>query len=94
MVQGKINKTKSARPVVKNERSAKVTKKVMKEKKKTQKGGGRQILPSSSNKFRAEAELDKQITQAINKSNEQVILLRAFYLLHDNKAFVLSCSRK
>jgi phage pi2 protein 07 len=74
MVQGNVKKSKSARPVVKNERSAKVVQKIMKEKKLTSKGGGRTYLPN--NKFRDEAIMDRQISQAINKSNEQKIAAR------------------
>lgn len=72
MVQGSSKKKSINKPVNKRVNSAKVTKQILKNKKNTPKG--RPVaLPSTNHRFREEAELDRKLTQAINKSNEQKI---------------------
>mmetsp|Transcript_5025 Transcript_5025/g.7679 ORF Transcript_5025/g.7679 Transcript_5025/m.7679 type:complete len:126 (+) Transcript_5025:75-452(+) len=69
MAQGSMKK-RATKPVARSQKSAKITKQILKAKKKTKKGSSVQ-LPNS--KFREEAELDRRLSQAINKSNEQKI---------------------
>jgi thiamine kinase-like enzyme len=75
MVQGTSQKKSINRPVNKKLNSAKVTKKVLKSKKQTPRA--REVaLPGANNRFREEAEMDRKLTQAINKSNEQKVAAR------------------
>lgn len=71
MVQG-LSKKKTINKTNKRLNSAKITKKIIKINKNKPKGRGI-VLPSQSHRFREEAELDRQVTKAINKSNEQKI---------------------
>jgi LysM repeat protein len=72
MVQG-TSKTKALkRPVAKKLNSAKYTKQALKAKKETPRARSA-ALPGMNNRFREEAELDRRLTQAINKSNEQKV---------------------
>jgi hypothetical protein len=71
MVQGSTKFQRAAKPV-KAHNSAKITKQVMKAKKKARKGNPL-AMPSASSNFHEEADLDRRLTQAINKSNEQKI---------------------
>ena len=75
MVQGTSQKKSINRPVAKKLNSAKVTKQVIKSKKQTPRARG-VTLPSVNNRFREEAEMDRKLTQAINKSNEQKVAAR------------------
>jgi imidazoleglycerol phosphate synthase glutamine amidotransferase subunit HisH len=75
MVQGTSQKKSINRPVNKKLNSAKVTKQVMKSKKQTPRARG-VTLPGVNNRFREEAEMDRKLTQAINKSNEQKVAAR------------------